>query len=339
MASYLHRPGDEDVPSSRVGQLYLYDLSPEDDDENDENQVTTQTAPMTRWSFAPVAPTRDTRAVFELAWAPRRWVSDEGPVLAQADAGGFLTLYRIRKDEGDALEEVEALQEGGVEGRVGLGGGRDAQRMNGYTPMELTSLRCGGGGLGMTTCVAWTADVAANDGYQSGSVASRLAVVGADGGLRIVSVTESGDLRIILEDASAHDLEAWAVSFANRGAFHGSGDDVVFTGADDAEFKAWDVRVGVDAPVMLFRDRKTHGAGVTCVAPSPHDPQVVATGSYDDSVRLWDVRGGREGSVTAIESAKLRGGSWRARWHPDRGRLAVAAMDGGAVVLDRKSVV
>ena len=28
VASYLHQPGDEDTPQSRVGQLYLYDLRP-----------------------------------------------------------------------------------------------------------------------------------------------------------------------------------------------------------------------------------------------------------------------------------------------------------------------
>ena len=31
VASYLHRPGDEDTPQSRVGQLYLYDLRPSDE--------------------------------------------------------------------------------------------------------------------------------------------------------------------------------------------------------------------------------------------------------------------------------------------------------------------
>ena len=33
-------------------------------------------------------------------------------------------------------------------------------------------------------------------------------------------------------------------------------------------------------------NRKAHGAGVTCVAPSPHDPWCVATGSYDVPGRL-----------------------------------------------------
>jgi diphthamide biosynthesis protein 7 len=71
---------------------------------------------------------------------------------------------------------------------------------------------------------------------------------------------------------------------------------------------------------------------VTCVAPSPHDPHVLATGSYDDVVRLWDARAARK--PLTVASVSLGGGSWRARWHPRARRLAVAAMDGGAVVLD-----
>ena len=32
VASYLHRPGDEDEPQSRVGELYLYSLAPSSGD-------------------------------------------------------------------------------------------------------------------------------------------------------------------------------------------------------------------------------------------------------------------------------------------------------------------
>ena len=56
VASYLHRPGDEDTPQSRVGQLYLYDLRPSGDgvidaDVDDADAQSSQTD----WSFARVA--------------------------------------------------------------------------------------------------------------------------------------------------------------------------------------------------------------------------------------------------------------------------------------------
>jgi diphthamide biosynthesis protein 7 len=309
VASYLHRPGDEDTPQSRVGQLYLYDLRPSGDgvidaDVDDADAQSSQTD----WSFARVAAPLETRAIFELAWAPASWLDATGPALAQADAGGFLTLYRVAN-----AKEAE-------EGDIG-----ERLTNNTCSVEQIASLRCGGGGLGMATCVAWGSDCAT-------PASSRLAVVGADGGLRLVEVAETGDLRVTQEAENAHDLEAWAVAFASRDAFHGSGQNVVFSGADDAKLKAWDARAGLDAPAMRFCDGKTHGAGVTCVAPSPHDPHLLATGSYDDVVRLWDARAANR--PVAVASCRLGGGSWRARWHPRARRLAVAAMDGGAVALD-----
>ena len=322
VASYLHSPGDEDTPQSRVGHLYLYDLRPSGESGDatetggDGGDADAVCDARTGWSFARVAPPMETRAIFELAWAPASWLNAAGPALAQADAGGFLTLYRVHAGEdGDAVGDDDSET-------------RDVTRVSGAEARSferLASLQCGGGGLGMATCAAWGSDCAT-------PAASRLAVVGADGGLRIVSVTETGALRVTQETDAAHDLEAWAVAFASRDAFHGSGRDVVFSGADDAKLKAWDVRRDLDAPVMRFVDSKTHGAGVTCVAPSPHDPHVLATGSYDDVVRLWDARAANR--PVAVASCRLGGGSWRARWHPSARRLAVAAMDGGAVVLD-----
>lgn len=328
VASYLHRPGggEDDEPGTRVGQLYLYDLSPvrldgERDLEGGSNRDGSEPA---RWNFAPVAKPLDTSAIFELAWAPASWTTEAGPVLAQADARGFLALYRVCKEEGgvdgDGVEDVD-----GVDGVTSTGD--DGVAGMTYKPVPLTSLQCGGGGLCMTTCVAWS-----RDGDESDFKSTRLAVTGADGGLRIIGVTDSGSLAVVTEKSDAHSLEAWACAFANPLSFHGGGNDVVFTGADDARFKAWDVRVGNGEPVLAFSDKKTHMAGVTCVSPSPHDPHVVCTGSYDDVVRLWDVRFCDKPRL--VTHTKLGGGSWRARWHPHERRIAVAAMDGGAVVLD-----
>ena len=91
----------------------------------------------------------------------------------------------------------------------------------------------------------------------------------------------------------------------------------------------WDLRCGLESPT--FVKRRAHGAGVTCIAPSPHDPHVVATGSYDDNLRVWDVRQ----TSRPVESAVVGcgGGVWRCRWHPSLRRLACAAMGGGAAVV------
>ena len=119
----------------------------------------------------------------------------------------------------------------------------------------------------------------------------------------------------------AHDLEMWAIAFDATRA------DVLYTGADDCAFKAWDLR---DASRAQMVNRKTHCAGVTCVVPSPRDENTVVTGSYDDHVRLWDVRSMK----SPVSELNVGGGAWRCRWHPTRNALACAAMGGGAVLVD-----
>jgi len=311
VASYLHQPGDDDEPQSRVGQLYLYALAPgrEDAAAQETAQETAAASPLAReWSFAPAAPPLETRAIFELRWAPSAWTDPSGPVLAQADAGGFLTLYRVHRDGADEADGDDR------------GHGDDGTRRSRAAAREMTRLACGGGGLGMTTCMDWNPSVSSAFGDAA------LATVGADGGLRVVAARESGELDVTAEADAAHDLEAWAVAFALD-----EGGRVVATGADDAAFKGWDVRSGLDAPV--FVNRRAHAAGVTCVAPSPHDARVIATGSYDDRVRLWDVRNLARPTETCA-TADCGGGAWRLRWHPSERRVAVAAMGGGVSVLD-----
>jgi diphthamide biosynthesis protein 7 len=315
VASYLHRPGDDDEPQSRVGQLYLYALAPRREDAAaEETPEETSASPRAReWSFAPAAPPSETRAIFELRWAPSAWTDPSGPVLAQADAGGFLTLYRVHRDEANEANEADGDDRGHRNGHDKGDGSRAVAR-------EMTRLACGGGGLGMTTCADWNPSV--SSAFGDGA----LATVGADGGLRVVAARESGELEITDETDAAHDLEAWAVAFARD-----EGGRVLATGADDAAFKGWDVRAGLDAPV--FVNRRAHAAGVTCVAPSPHDARLIATGSYDDRVRLWDVRNLARPTETC-SAADCGGGAWRLRWHPSERRVAVAAMGGGVSVLD-----
>jgi diphthamide biosynthesis protein 7 len=228
--------------------------------------------------------------------------------LAQADAGGFVSIYEIHPlVEGD---------EGGTS----------------FELVEVASVQCGGGGLGMATCVDWSPLI--SDGEDDSIdyfASSRLAVVGADGGARLLARRESGELEVFDERESAHDLEAWAVAWAHPKSVLGG--DFIFTGADDAAFKGWDLRCGLDASSPAFVNRRAHGAGVTCISPSPHDPHVVATGSYDDRVRLWDARMFVK-PVEMCDAMDVGGGAWRLRWHPERRALACAAMGGGVAIVE-----
>lgn len=145
----------------------------------------------------------------------------------------------------------------------------------------------------------------------------RVAVTSHAGSARILAVNVAGTLEPVCE-WHAHDAEVWC------SAFVGSGRDVLYTGADDAELRAWDVRTGGEEPAMAFRDRRTHGAGVTHVSPSPHDANVVLTGSYDESIRVWDARNAAR-PVASLELA-TGGGVWRLKWHPRDTRVVLCAL-------------
>ena len=101
-----------------------------------------------------------------------------------------------------------------------------------------------------------------------------------------------------------HELEAWAAATDH---WH---PDLLHSGGDDAAYRLWDARQGLDAPA--WQDRRTHGAGVCCVASSPHQQAHVCTGSYDDRLRLWDLRAPRRPLLQA--QVRLAGGArWRQR--------------------------
>jgi diphthine methyl ester acylhydrolase len=81
--------------------------------------------------------------------------------------------------------------------------------------------------------------------------------------------------------------------------------------------------------------RKTHGAGVCCIAFHPLDDHVVCTGSYDEQLRLWDAR--LPTTPVCRTSVCLGGGVWRAKWHPHHPNLiACAAMHAGFAVVEHK---
>lgn len=129
----------------------------------------------------------------------------------------------------------------------------------------------------------------------------------------------------LLHSWAAHDLEAWTASF------HDWTPGLVLSGGDDCAFKGWDVRDGGPA-AALWTDRKSHGAGVCCIACSPFQEHIVVTGSYDERARVWDVRAAAR--PVAVGEVPAGGGVWRLKWHPTDPQLLLAAcMHGGFAVL------
>ncbi|KAJ3340844.1 Diphthine methyltransferase [Gonapodya sp. JEL0774] len=186
----------------------------------------------------------------------------------------------------------------------------------------------------------------------------RLAVSHSSGSLSLLTVTPAG----LEKELSwhAHDLEAWCVTFGAE-----NDQDTVYSGADDAAIKLWDVRGGTSKPRAII---ECHSAGVTSLTPHPHLPYLIST-SYDQHIILHDIRlmsttaplGGPprkmkttsvvcalDTSVLADGSRDTEGGAWRARWHPTAhhgagstdakkrlgGCLAVALMRSGWCVVD-----
>lgn len=114
----------------------------------------------------------------------------------------------------------------------------------------------------------------------------------------------------------AHELEGWAVAFSV------SDEQTLYSGADDATLKVWDLRCDPeDGASATASNRRSHGAGVCCISPSSLRPHVLATGSYDGLARLWDARQLR----SPLSELDCGGGVWRLRWHPERDGLLLAA--------------
>lgn len=115
----------------------------------------------------------------------------------------------------------------------------------------------------------------------------------------------------------AHDLfgspiEAWIV------AFNCHNPNVLYSGADDAALKGWDLRVGRGgtAHSPLFTNARTHSMGVCSLQFHPHDERLVVVGSYDEHVSVWDHRNMK----TPLALHATGGGVWRLKWHPQASR-------------------
>ena len=159
------------------------------------------------------------------------------------------------------------------------------------------------------------------------SDANRLVCSLADGSVSVCDCTDADGWQV-QQSWSAHDYEAWTAAFQTGSR------DVIYTGADDALLKGWDLRAPLRKPTFV---NKSHDAGVCCVACSPHEEQVFATGSYDEKLRIWDARQ----TSGPTEEVELGSGVWRVKFHPQPARrndLLTGCMRNGFHVLTRESI-
>lgn len=93
---------------------------------------------------------------------------------------------------------------------------------------------------------------------------------------------------------------------------------MLFSGADDATLKGWDLRVGNDDSSFspIFKNVRAHSMGVCSIQFHPHDAHLVAVGSYDEHVSLWDDRNMK----APLSLYGTGGGVWRLKWHPQASR-------------------
>ncbi|KAI0322336.1 WD-40 repeat-containing protein [Amylostereum chailletii] len=124
---------------------------------------------------------------------------------------------------------------------------------------------------------------------------------------------------IVASTWPAHDYEPWIA------AWNYWDTNIIYSGGDDLQLKAWDLRQGFSNP---FLTNKRFDAGITSIQSHPHVEHIIAVGSYDSTVRLFDTRK----LLTPLTQAEVGGGAWRIKWHPSPARdhdLLVAAMHDG----------
>ena len=183
--------------------------------------------------------------------------------------------------------------------------------------VEVGSMACEGAGDACMS-LAW-----------SDAPSSRLALTSTTGMVSVgelESASGSGGALRLLSAWQAHDLEGWAVAFGHHD------EHTLYTGADDAMLKRWDLRSAADGepPAATASNRRSHRAGVCCLSPHPTREHLLASGSYDESVRLWDMRQLR----SPLGEHGCGGGVWRLKWHPSRADVLLAAcMHAGFAVL------
>lgn len=118
-----------------------------------------------------------------------------------------------------------------------------------------------------------------------------LALTLSSGEVALFSLSARG----IIYQYRPHELEAWTCEFSSDGT-------TLYSGGDDSVFCAQ----SLGAETQLWRDRKTHQAGVTAILAREAVNNTILTGSYDEWLRVFDSR-----TRKVVEDVKLGGGVWR----------------------------
>lgn len=228
----------------------------------------------------------DNPAIFDLKWCPRAINGDA--FLGQAAHNGELQLYRTERAGNE--EDFPVLH------KKGSTPGYE----EGETPPNGLSLD-------------WNNRVVC-------APEPMVAMSQSDGMLSLFQLSdESQDGFTKVRSWKAHEFETWIAAFDNWNP------NLVYSGADDALLKGWDVRAPV-APAFINR---SHEAGVCTVHSHPTREHVLATGSYDEKLRIWDTRAMRR---QPLHEENLGGGVWRLKWHPSAdlpSHLLAACMHNG----------
>ena len=262
-------------------------------------------SPRDRWTFAPCATTRHTRAIFELKWAPATLAKRRHSWRPRDRAGGCRGLRPVRgvafePDDDDAAGDDTA-------GNTGSSSSFDVA--------EMASVRCGGAGSAWRR--AWTG-ARPTPAPAANTWSCRLAVVGATALSRGASRRPRGGGRE--ECARPRGVGGGlrapeVVARIERGRVH-------LHRRRRAAFRLGPC--GASPPIRSRCKLRTHGAGVTCVRRPARSPSCHRV--YDDKVRLWVAM---YSPADEAATACCAGGTWRLRWHPERRAMACAAMGGG----------
>eukprot|EP00040_Diaphanoeca_grandis_P006718 m.38423 g.38423 ORF g.38423 m.38423 type:complete len:404 (-) comp17910_c0_seq1:78-1289(-) len=189
---------------------------------------------------------------------------------------------------------------------------------HGYTLKQQSQLNC-------RTDVTKTENLALSLDWSNRkhAVADPTAAVSmSDGSICFAHMTQTGLTKGM--QWSAHDMEAWIVAFNCHDA------NVLYSGADDAKLKVWDVRTSPSNGAVQTNSR-SHEAGVCSIQSHADHEYCFVSGSYDESARVWDSRKLK----SPISQINAGGGVWRVKWHPTHDNLLLcASMHGGFTVLN-----
>ena len=178
----------------------------------------------------------------------------------------------------------------------------------------------------LATSFAWS-----NNDLTSTASRYSFAVLFSSGEVRLVFLRQEDVSKSRINDSTllaqcsiepAHSLEAWTV------ALHDQRDNrriFLLTGGDDSVLTLnsfTEQNQGKIATTQLFRDRRSHAAGVTAILPitfqvenwGTSPPLIYLTGSYDEYLRCFMAQDNNAGiplRAQLLSQIRLHGGVWR----------------------------